>query len=352
MRGERIKMLAARLFGKEDLRVVETAVPEINVGELLLRVKAGTVCGTDLRMFKNGADGVDASHPLTLCPEFAGVVEKKGADVPFLKEGDRVSVAPNIGCGVCDRCVSGNSHHCKHIKALGIQMDGGFAEFVRIPAGAVANGNVTPLADSVSYEEAAANEAFACTYSAFERYGVHPGETVVVIGAGAIGLMHAKLALMSGAGTVIMNDLSRPRLDECAAIEPRITAVSENLAEYVKDATGGEGADVVITACSVAAVQQGAFALAGLDGRVCFFGGLPKGREIVPLDTNQIHYKQLTVIGTTRSSHGHYRATLDLIAKGVVDIAPVITHKFELKNALGAFENADRAIGLKQAVVF
>ena len=352
MRGERIKMLAARLFGKEDLRVVETAVPEINAGDVLVRVKAGTVCGTDIRMFKNGADGVDTSHPLTLCHEFAGIVEKKGADVPYLKEGDRVSVAPNIGCGVCDRCVSGNSHHCKHLKALGVQIDGGFAEFVKIPAGAVANGNVTPLADSVSYEEAAANEAFACAYSAFERYRVHPGETVVVIGAGAIGLMHAKLALMSGAGTVIMNDLSRPRLDECTAIEPRITAISENLVEYVKDSTGGEGADVVITACSVAAVQQSAFALAGFDGRVCFFGGLPKGRETVPLDTNRIHYKQLTVIGTTRSSHGHYRATLDMIAKGVVNIAPIITHKFELKNALSAFENADRAIGLKQAVVF
>jgi L-iditol 2-dehydrogenase len=345
-------MLAARMFGKEDLRVVETAVPEISAGEVLLRVKAGTVCGTDLRMFKNGVDGVDADHPLTLCHEFAGVVEKTGAGVSFIKEGDRVSVAPNIGCGVCDRCVSGNSHHCKGMKALGIQMDGGFAEFVRIPAAAVANGNVTPLADSVSYEEAAANEAFACVYSSFERYGVRPGETVVVIGAGAIGLMHAKLALMSGAAKVIMNDLSRSRLGECAAIEPRITAVSENLAEYVKDVTGGEGADVVITACSVAAVQQGAFALAGLDGRVCFFGGLPKGKEIVSLDTNQIHYKQLTVIGTTRSSHGHYRAALDLTAKGVVSIAPVITHKFELKDTLAALENAAGAIGLKQAVVF
>ncbi|MDR1579493.1 MAG: alcohol dehydrogenase catalytic domain-containing protein [Synergistaceae bacterium] len=345
-------MLAARLFGKEDLRVVETAVPEINTDEMLVKVKAGTVCGTDLRMFKNGADGVDISHPLTLCHEFAGIVERKGAEVKYLEEGDRVSVAPNIGCGVCDRCVSGNSHHCKHLKALGVQIDGGFAEFVKIPAEAVVHGNVIPLSDSVSYEEAAANEAFACVYSAFERYGVRPGETVVVIGAGAIGLMHAKLALMSGAGKVIMNDLSRPRLDECAAIEPRITAVSGNLAEYVRDSTGGEGADVVITACSVAAVQQGAFALAGFDGRVCFFGGLPKGRETVPLDTNQIHYRQLTVIGTTRSSHGHYRATLDLIAKGVVDIAPVITHKFELKNTLGAFENAAGAIGLKQAVVF
>jgi L-iditol 2-dehydrogenase len=345
-------MLAARLFGKEDLRVVETPIPETGAGEVLVRMKAGTVCGTDLRMFKNGADGVDSLHPLTLCHEFAGVVEERGAGVSFLKEGDRVSIAPNIGCGVCDRCVSGNSHHCKRMKAFGVHIDGGFAEFVKIPAEAVVNGNVTPLADSVSYGEAAANEAFACVYSAFERYAVYPGETVVIIGAGAIGLMHAKLALMSGASAVIMNDLSRPRLGECASIEPRIKTVSENLPEYVKESTGGEGANVVITACSAASVQQGAFALAALDGRVCFFGGLPKGHEIVSLDTNQIHYKQLLVLGTTRSSHRHYRATLDLISKGIVNIAPIITHKFELKNALQAFENAAGAIGLKQAIVF
>jgi len=345
-------MLAARLFGKEDIRVVEVPVPETGNGEALLRVKAGTVCGTDLRMYKNGTEGVDENHPLTLCHEFAGIVERVGGGVTFLKEGQRVSVAPNIGCGVCDRCVSGNSHHCKHLRALGVQMDGGFAEFVRIPKEAVQNGNVTPLPDNVSYTAAAANEAFACVYNGYERYGVNPGETVVIIGAGAIGLMHAKLALMSGAAKVIMNDLSKSRLEECAAIEPRITAVSENLPGYVRETTGGDGANVVITACSVAAVQQGAFALAGLDGRVCFFGGLPKGKENVALDTNQIHYKQLSVTGITRSSHAHYRRTLELIAGGLVDIDPIITHSFALNDVQRAFDNAAGAVGLKQAVVF
>jgi len=345
-------MWAARLFGKEDLRVVEVPVPTVGDGEVLVRVKAGTVCGTDLRMYRNGAEGVDENHPLTLCHEFAGTVEDIGNGVIHLKRGERVSVAPNIGCGVCDRCVSGKSHHCRELRALGIHMDGGFAEFVKIPREAVNNGNVTPIDDGVSFTAAATNEAFSCVYSAYERYRVDPGDTVVIIGAGAIGLMHAKLALMSGAACVIMNDISRPRLDECAAIEPRITVMAEKLHEFVQDVTGGKGAEVVVTACSVAAVQQGAFALAGLDGRVCFFGGLPKGQELVQLDTNQIHYKQLSVTGITRSSHAHYRRTLDLIAKGLVDIDPIVTHSFEIKDTASAFNNASGAVGLKQAVVF
>jgi len=345
-------MLAARLFGKEDLRIAEVPVPSLSDGEVLVRVKAATLCGTDIRMYRNGAAGVDEKHPLTLCHEFAGIVEDVGSGVTHLERGERVCVAPNIGCGVCGRCVSGNSHHCKEMKAFGIQIDGGLAEFVKIPREAVSNGNVMPIADGVSYPAAAANEAFSCVYNAYERYGINPGDAVVIIGAGAIGLMHAKLALMSGAAKVIMNDLSRQRLDECAAIEPRVATAAEDIAGFVRDATGGYGADVVITACSVAAVQQDAFALAGLDGRVCFFGGLPKGQELVRLDTNQIHYKQLSVTGTTRSSHAHYRGTLDLIEKGLVDIDPLVTHTFGIKDTARALDNVIGAIGLKQAVAF
>ncbi|MDR3121322.1 MAG: alcohol dehydrogenase catalytic domain-containing protein, partial [Clostridiales bacterium] len=234
-------MLAARLYGKNDLRVEKVPVPEIGPGEILLRVKAAAVCGTDLRMLQNGAAGVDESHPLTLAHEFSGVVERVGAGPVRFRAGQRVCVAPNIGCGVCDRCVAGMSHHCAELRALGVHMDGGFAEFVRIPADAVRLGNVVALdgapddtpgsaldgasvdtrggAPRVSFEAAAANEAFSCVYNAFLRYRVHPGETVVIIGAGAIGLMHAKLAKMAGAAKIILNDLSADRLRECAAIE-------------------------------------------------------------------------------------------------------------------------------------
>jgi L-iditol 2-dehydrogenase len=225
-----MQMLAANLYGKNDLRVENKPVPEIKEDEILLRVKAAALCGTDLRMLQNGAAGVDGDNPLVLCHEFAGVIERAGALVNGCKPGQRVCVAPNIGCGLCGYCVSGDSHHCFRLKALGVHLDGGFAEYARIPAAAVRLGNVTPLADNV----------FSCAYSAFERYGVNPGETVVIIGAGAIGLMHAKLAKMAGAAKVILNDISQARLDECAKAEHGVIAVRENLAARVME-EGREG---------------------------------------------------------------------------------------------------------------
>ncbi|MDR2163622.1 MAG: alcohol dehydrogenase catalytic domain-containing protein [Clostridiales Family XIII bacterium] len=344
-------MKAARLYGKNDLRVEDVPVPEIGDDEMRVRVRAATVCGTDLRMYANGATGVDEGHPLTLCHEFAGTIDKVGKDVKGYEVGERVSVAPNIGCGVCDACVSGGSHHCEELEAFGIHIDGAFAEFVKIPARAIVNGNVTPLPDGVSFEAGAANEAFACVYNSFERYGVNPGDVVLIIGAGAIGMMHAKLALMAGASKVLLNDLSEDRLRGCKAIDPRIIIVSEGLKEVVDRETNGRGADVVITACSVPAVQEAAFDYAGLNGRVNFFGGLPSGKD-AKLDTNQIHYKQLQVSGTTRSSHEHYRKTLDFISKGLVDIDPLVTDRYSLEDVQKAFDSAAAQQGLKQAVVF
>ena len=341
-------MLAARLYGKEDLRVEEIPTPEINENEMLLRVKAALICGTDVRMYKNGL----GEYPRILCHEFAGVVEKVGANVPGYKAGQRVTVAPNIGCGICDMCVFGLSHNCNKLVAIGIHLDGGYAEYVKIPSEALRLGNVVPISDSTSFEAAASNEALSCAFSAFERYNVIPGDTVVIIGAGAIGLMHAKLAKMAGAAKVIMNDISETRLNEIVAIDPSIIAVKDDLAEHVHKETGGIGANVVITACGAAKPQQVALEIAAMDGRVSFFGGLPKDKSQVLLDTNLIHYKQLIVTGTTRSSHKHYRSTLGFIANGLVDVDQLVTHRFPLEDIKSAFSNAISAKGLRQAIAF
>jgi L-iditol 2-dehydrogenase len=337
-------MKAVKLHGIDDLRVVDTPVPEIGNGEVLIRVRAALICGTDVRMLKNGAKVT----PITLGHEFAGVIENVGHDVKGYRPGMRVAVAPNYGCGVCDQCVSGRTQDCVSLRALGIHDEGGFAEYVRVPALAVAQGNISLIHDRTSFAEAAITEPLSAVYNSFERVHFKPGESVMVIGAGPIGLLHAKLYKLAGAGLVMMSDVNADRLAACIKSEPSFVAVpSATAKERVMELTHGSGADVVITAASVPAVQQLSFSLVALNGRVIFFGGLPAGKEIVGLDTNVIHYKQITVTGTSRQSLAQFRACINLIDRGLIDVRPVITGTWPLEKAAEAFGAAVRGEGLK-----
>ncbi|MEI8200853.1 MAG: alcohol dehydrogenase catalytic domain-containing protein [Eubacteriales bacterium] len=348
-------MLAGKLFGKEDLRVVEVPVPEISDQEMLIRVKAAAICGTDVRMIFNGAAGVSEEHPLTLGHEFAGIIEKLGSAVPdTYKVGQRVAVAPNYGCGVCDFCVSGEGHHCPDNKAFGINVDGAFAEFVRVPAEAILQGNVSQIDDSVSFAAGALNEPFSCVNNGFERNQVKPGDTVLVIGAGAIGIMHAILARMAGASKVVINDLSDERLNLVHAIDPKIITINGDvdLEAFTKTTTNGKGFNVIVTAAPVPQIQQNSLKLAAVNGRICFFGGLPKDKEQVTINTNLIHYKQLIISGTTRASLRQYRQTLNYISSGIVNVDTLVSARGDISNLIAFVDNARNARGLKNVIEF
>jgi L-iditol 2-dehydrogenase len=341
-------MKAARLHGKEDLRV--DVVPDLVVGqgEILVHVRAAMICGTDVRMLKHGAK----VSPVTLGHEIAGVIVDVGSGVAGYQRGQAVAVAPNYGCGVCDQCVAGHTHHCQGLQAIGIHVDGGFAELVRVPAAAVAQGNVCAIPEGLSFGEAALVEPFSCVYASFERAKLKPGEAVLVIGAGPIGLMHAKLYGLAGAGLVMIHDLNEERLKVCGAEDPTfVTLGPQGVKEKVYELTGGRGADVIVTAASSAPTQQLAFALPALDARIIFFGGLPAGKEIVPLDTNVIHYKQITVTGTTRQSLAQYRHCLRMLGSGRISLRNVITGSYSIERAPEAFAAATRGEGLKSGFV-
>jgi len=339
---------AARLFGKDDLRVEAIPDPTLGEGEILVRVRAAMICGTDVRMLKNGAKVT----PVTLGHELAGVIEELGAKVAGYQRGQPVAVAPNYGCGVCDSCVSGQGQHCPDLRAIGIHLDGGFAELVRVPAAAVAQGNVCPIPASLSFAEAALAEPLSCVYNSFERAHMVPGDSVLIVGAGPIGLLHAKLYRLAGAGQVLIHDLNEQRLADCARHDPTfVTIGADRVKEQVLERTRGRGADVIVTAASSAAAQQLAFQLAALDGRVIFFGGLPAGKEVVGLDTNVIHYKQITVTGTTRQSLAQYRRCLALLGSGRLAVQGVITATYPIDRASDAFAAAARGEGLKSGFV-
>lgn len=343
-------MKAAVFYGKENMRVEEYPTPEINDNEVLVRVKSAAICGTDVRMYRNGVKNVDENHPLIIGHEMAGVIEKVGKNVTAYTPGTRVAVAPNMGCGICEDCIRGNGHMCKDYKALGISLNGGFAEYVRVPEAAVRGGNLIPMEDHVSYAEAAITEALSCVYNGSSQCNIRPGDYVLVIGAGPIGIMHAMMAKMAGAVKVIINDIAENRLELCREIDPSFITVKDDVIPFVMKETKGHGVDAVITACPVPAAQQTALEVAANYGRICFFGGLPEDRKMVPLNTNLIHYKQLICTGTTRASLKQFKDVLGFVSAGIIDVKKLITAEFSLDEIGKGFELAIAAQGLKNVI--
>jgi len=348
-----MKMRAARLYAKEDLRIEEIPVPEAGPGEVLLKVKAAAVCGTDIRMYQNGAKGATPGNPLVLGHEVSGVVESVGKGVSGYQAGTAVAVAPNMGCGVCDQCVSGNTQMCPTYRAFGINLPGGFAPYMLIPAAAVSQGNLAPIPDGADFVSAALVEPLSCVYNAFQRIAIVPGDAVLVIGAGPIGLMHAKVAFMAGAAKVFMNDLSAERLTLCRQKEPAIIALeSAGLKERLAELTHGQGVSVCITAAPSAEAQILALEVVGVNGRVMLFGGLAEGKSKVALDTNLVHYKQITITGTSRQSLSQYRQTLGLIASGRLVVRDLVTMSTPLEEIRSSFEQVIQGKGLKNVIEF
>lgn len=345
-------MQAAFLYDKKDLRVQEAPDPRVGEGQILLQTASASVCGTDIRMWKNGHAFATPERPLIIGHEMSGLVAAVGPGVSGYQVGERVCVAPNYNVASSKLSIAGYGYLDPDYRALGIHENGAFAEFVLIPREAVAQGNVFPIPDNVTFAEAALVEPLACVYNAYEKVRTCPGDVVLIIGAGPIGIMHAKISKLAGAGKVIINDIHQNRLEIARTIDKSFIAIGGDPAKEVMLLTRGSGPDVVITACPVSGVQTQAVELAAVNGRIVFFGGLPKGNSLVQLDTNLIHYKQLLVTGTTRQSLRHFQKTLDLIAADLVEVEDLLTSTHPISEIEEAIENAATASGLKSRVVF
>lgn len=345
-------MKAIKLYGKEDIRLVETPVPEISDKEILLKVEAAGICGTDLKNWKYGSKWIVEGHPVTMGHEVAGRIAKVGKNVPFYKEGMEIAIAPNIGCGICDTCVSGNTHMCKVAHtAFGINIDGAFAEYMAIPESAIAQGNLIQLPEGVSPVEAAVNEPLSCAYNGVLKCGVKPGDKALVIGAGPVGLLIAMLLKMFGAAKVMVNDISEQRLAAAEKVVPGIlTYCGDHLDEFVMEQTNGKGADVALTATPAPQVQSSVLRLMAYGGRVNYFGLTPV--DEYPIPANLIHSKELTVVGTTMSSVSQFRKTLEFVAAGLLPVKNVVTSEYSIEDGLKAFDNARQGLGLKHVVRF
>jgi len=335
-------MLAAVYHGPEDLRVEQVAVPQIGAGELLLKVSSASICGTDLRILHGGHRKYPVGTVRIPGHEVVGTIAQVGSGLSGYEAGQRVFVAPNMGCGHCRQCVSGNNNLCANYDALGVTLDGGFAEYMRIPVQAVLQGNVMPIHAEVDPAVAALIEPFACVLRGQTPLHIRPGDVVLVMGAGPIGVMHMKLARLSGAGRVIVSEPSQERLDQALRMgaDRGVNPAVDDLEQAVAGETGGQGADVVIVAAPAHAAQEAALHLAGIGGRINFFGGLPKDRPTIHFDSNLVHYKELLVTATTACSTGDCWRAAEIVQSGRIDLSDLVSRRFPLADAVQAFSAA------------
>jgi 2-desacetyl-2-hydroxyethyl bacteriochlorophyllide A dehydrogenase len=335
-------MIAATYTQNQGYAVQDVPVPEIADDELLVEVMASSICGTDLRILRSGHRKLKDGQRIVLGHEFAGVVVRAGDRAAGFRAGQRVGVAPNMGCGQCAMCIRGLPNMCPDYTAFGITLDGAHAEFVRIPRAAIVQGSVMTLPDGISFTEAALVEPLSCVVNGARATRIEPGDNVVIFGAGPIGLLHLLVARHSGAAKVIVADVQPHRLRKAEELGASVVVRSdgENVRQRVLDETGNQGADAVITACSVAAVQEMALELLAPFGRLCLFGGLPKDGSMIRLDSNLIHYKNLLVTGVTGGAPRDFRAAMSLVAAGRVDVRQVISHAFATADMAEAFRVA------------
>jgi L-iditol 2-dehydrogenase len=346
-------MKAAVYEGKEQIVVREVPDPRIEEGEVLLEILACSVCGTDLRTYRHGDKKI--VPPRILGHEFCGrVVESAAPDSP-VRPGDRVVMYIVINHGT-DRYVEmGRSNLSSHRTTMSYHHDGAFARYMRVPAAAVRQQALFKVSRAdLSPEELSICEPLGCCMNAHSRLGVGLKDTVAVIGAGPIGIMHAELARAQGAQRVIILDNNPARLemargfrvDHAVLVEGSLAHRSE-----VAELTGGIGADVVIVAVSSSAAQADALEIAAKAGRVCFFAGLPKNNPIAPLDVNQIHYKELVVTGSYSEKRSDFQAAFALVEAGRFPARRIVTHTLPLGRINEAFPLMESGVALKVCIL-
>ena len=346
-------MLALRFYAPEDLRLEDVPEPTCGTDEVKIRVKNCSTCGTDVKIRKNGHQNL--TPPRIIGHEIAGEVVEVGSGVAGdWKPGDRVQVIAAVPCGKCHECRKGWMAVCQNQTSVGYQYDGGFAEYMIVPREVLAVDGMNRIPDGVGFAEASAAEPFACAINAQEQLGIEPGDDVVIFGAGPIGCMHVRIARgVHRAGRVILVDINSERLKMSAdAVQPDvvINASEVNIVEEILKLTDGRGADVIITATPANITQEQAVSMAARNGRISFFGGLPKTNPTITLDSNLVHYRQLHIHGANGSAPEHNRRALDYIASGEVPVADLITRRIRLRDVMDAFGIVERGEAIKVTV--
>ena len=342
-------MKAAVLHGREDIRIESVPVPQAAPGELIVRVGAALTCGTDLKVFRRGYHARMIVPPALFGHEQAGTVVEAGAGVSGFSPGDRVVALNSAPCGQCYFCIRQQENLCDDL----LFNNGAYAEFIRIPA-RIAACNTLHIPDNVPLEHAALTEPLACAVHGFEDSHPRPGDTVAVIGGGPLGLMILHVAALAGCKTIaiVKHDGQVEAARQLGATHVIQTTSSRKAVLETRALTPKhQGVDIAIEAVGVPDTWQQAVEMVRKGGTVNFFGGCAAGTH-VSLDTNRIHYSDITLRATFHHTPAICRRALALIAGGRFQAGAFITghaHLYELNRVFEKLMN--RSSEIKTAIV-
>lgn len=331
--------------GGTRAEVADIPIPPIGKGELLVEMKACGLCGTDIEKLLGQ---YTAAMPV-LGHEAVGVVSAVSGDASGLKKGDRVFPHHHVACKNCYYCRKGSETMCDRYKTSNLD-PGGFSQFFRVPAWNVSQGGVLRLPDNVGFEEASMLEPVACCLRALDKCGVAPEDTVLVVGAGPVGMAHA-LLLASRKARVLISDLSADRLSfaEAKRVGSVLDAKKLEVAQAVKKETDGRGADLAIVASGSQKAIVQALRSVRKGGKVCLFGVPPKG-SVLDYDISDPYNTEISIISSYGAGDADTAKALDLISRHVLDFGSLITHRFPIEEFDKGVETVTKGKGLKVVI--
>lgn len=327
-------MLAYEFSDGATMTLVERPSPQAQPGGVLLDVVVAGICGTDLkiargehRFFPEGTIRVPGH-------EFVGRVRENLSGRAELAPGTLVAIAPNVGCGVCIACTGGRSNLCTAYESVGLTFDGAFAEAVAMPARAVEQGNLLPLPAGTDPIVGALVEPVAAVLRGIRAIGLRAEDSLLISGAGPIGLIAILIARQFGVERIMVSQTSELRrrlardFGATCTIDPR----AESLPDRVFAETDGRGADCVLVCTPAPSAFREALPSAALGGRINFFAGLPSGRGGVELDANLVHYRELTVTGTTANTTQDCVDALELLLADPAPYLQIVSNTYALRD--------------------
>lgn len=341
-------MLAAVLYGREEVRVERVAIPKIDRGDVLVRVRAALTCGTDVKVFRRGYHARMIVPPALFGHELAGDVVAVGEDVTKFEAGQRVVAANSAPCLECFYCRRGMENLCEDL----LFNNGAYAEFIRIP-NRIVERNLYQIPAHLTYQDAALVEPLACVMKGLEDTGMRAGDNVVVIGQGPIGLMFVRLAKVYGA-RVIAVGRRQSQLDRAlrtGADDALLNTNREDVAAAVKRMTGGYGADVVIEAVGNPETWELSPYLLRRGGTVNFFGGCPNDTR-VNLETSLLHYSEITCVASFHHTPAYIQKALNIVTAGHITARDFVNGEEPLSNLLEVMRHLMSHNGhLKTAII-